>query len=60
MAHLSRKIGNLGAHVGDVELTPHEVAIMLEFIDTLLAYLYTLPAQIKDITAQLENEPDRW
>ncbi len=54
MAHVGRKIGNMGAHFDQVEVTEYELSIMLDFLETILEYLYVLPAKVGIVKAMLK------
>lgn len=58
IAHLGRQIGNLGAHFGKGEATDEDVAIMIDFLDTLLEYLYVIPAKVASVKSRLNGEED--
>src|SRR5207248_3564621 len=55
MAHLSRKIGNLGAHFAKEEVTEEHIAAMLDFLETILEYLYVAPAKVARVKARLDD-----
>lgn len=53
LAHLGRQIGNLGAHFDKQEVTEEDVSAMLDFLETILEYLYVLPAKVATVKARL-------
>jgi Domain of unknown function (DUF4145) len=57
LAHSGREIGNLGAHFdeNEEEVTYRDVSIMLEFLETILEYLYVLPAKVAKVKARLDR-----
>ena len=55
MAHLGRKIGNLGAHVTDDEVTDDDVATLLDFVEAILEYLYIAPQKIAVLKSRLDK-----
>ncbi len=55
IAHLGRQIGNLGAHFVKVEVTEEDIAIMLDFLETILEYLYVIPAKVATVKAKLNR-----
>jgi hypothetical protein len=57
VAHLGRKIGNLGAHFDEEEVTYQDVSVMLDFLETILEYLYVLPAKVAKVKARLSMTP---
>lgn len=58
VAHLGRKIGNLGAHFEKGEaVTDEDVEIMLDFLETILEYLYALPDRVNYVKARLNKTP---
>ena len=57
MAHLARKIGNMGAHFADSTVTGEDVDAMLDFVETILEYLYVLPAKVKAMRKRLDELP---
>ncbi len=57
VAHLGRQIGNLGAHFDKEEVTEQDVSAMLEFLETILEYLYVLPAKVATVRARLTRNP---
>ncbi len=58
MATVLRQLGNVAAHADDTENEfPSElVPDLIEFTDTILNYLYILPARIQDIQNKMNNE----
>jgi hypothetical protein len=61
VAHLGRRIGNLGAHFDKGDATEEDVAIMLDFLETILQYLYVVPAKVAAVKARLNKTPEeRW
>lgn len=56
---LIRKLGNSGAHGDDIKLSQSDVLELLDFIETILYYIYELPAKIarmnKKYDLKLEN-----
>lgn len=57
LAHLGRKIGNLGAHVEGDYVTDEDVATLLDFVETILEYLYIIPQKIATVKARLDKTP---
>ena len=57
MAHLSRKIGNFGAHVLEYEITKSDLTIMIDFVEAILEYLYVAPAKIRAVQTRLDKTP---
>lgn len=57
LVHLGRRIGNLGAHFDKEEVTEQDVSAMLEFLETILEYLYVLPAKVATVRARLTRNP---
>ena len=55
IAHLGRKIGNVGAHFNKQEVTDMEISVMLEFLEIILQYLYNMPARVIQIKERLER-----
>ena len=53
VAHIGRHIGNLGAHFEKGEATDEDVAVMLDFLETILEYLYVIPAKVAVVKARL-------
>jgi hypothetical protein len=53
LANMGRQIGNLGAHFDKEEVTEADVAAMLDFLETILEYLYVLPAKVDTVRARL-------
>ena len=62
VAHLGRQIGNLGAHFEKGEATNEDVAVMLEFLETILEYLYVIPDRVAFVKARLSGQttPEPW
>lgn len=54
LAHYLREIGNVGAHVGDIEILESDVEAATDFIEAILEYLYIAPAKLKRVTDELE------
>ncbi len=57
LAHLGRKIGNLGAHFNKEEVTEEDISVMLDFLETILEYLYVLPAKVAEVKERLNMTP---
>jgi hypothetical protein len=55
VAHLGRQIGNLGAHFDKEEVTEADVTAMLDFLETILEYLYVLPPKVAAVKARLNR-----
>jgi len=55
LAHLGRQIGNLGAHFDKQEVTEEDISAMLDFLETILEYLYVLPAKVATVKARLSR-----
>jgi hypothetical protein len=58
VAHLGRQIGNLGAHFGKGEASDEDVAVMLDFLETILEYLYVIPDKVAAVKSHLTGEDD--
>ena len=54
-AHLGRQIGNLGAHFDKEEVTEEDVTAMLDFLETILEYLYVLPPKVAAVKSRLNR-----
>ena len=57
VAHLGRQIGNLGAHFDKEEVTEADVTAMIDFLETILEYLYVLPAKVATVKARFTKTP---
>lgn len=57
MAHLGRKIGNVAAHFAEEKVTEEDVTAMLDFVETILEYLYVAPAKVAAVRTRLTNAP---
>ena len=57
MAHLGRHIGNVGAHADAGEVTEEDVAVLLNFIEVTLIYLYTTPTKVLAFKEKLKKTP---
>ena len=55
MATVLRKLGNLGAHVGEDEIREEDAPVLGEFADAILEYLYRAPAKVASVKAELEK-----
>ncbi len=55
VAHLGRKIGNLGAHFNEQNVTEIEISAMLVFLEIILQYLYVFPARVTEVKEWLES-----
>jgi hypothetical protein len=58
MATVLRRFGNLGAHVGEDELTDEDAPVLGEFADAILEYLYRAPAKVAAVQAALEKRTE--
>lgn len=56
MASILRELGNVAAHADDIEIPDELVPDLIEFTDTILTYLYVLPAKIQDIQSKMNNQ----
>jgi hypothetical protein len=59
MATILRRYGNLGAHHSDDEPTPEDVAIVGEFAEAIIEYLYRAPAKVTAVRAALDARQKR-
>lgn len=57
VAHLGRQIGNLGAHFDKGDATEEDVTVMLDFLETILEYLYVIPVKVTTVKARLSSTP---
>jgi Domain of unknown function (DUF4145) len=48
-----RKLGNLGAHVTDVEVQESDVPLISALAEAMLEYLYRAPAKVAAVQAEL-------
>lgn len=55
IAHIGRRIGNLGAHFDIGEATNEDVAVMIDFLETILEYLYVIPAKVASVKARIDK-----
>lgn len=55
MAEVLRDLGNLGAHVGEEEITEEDAAVLGNFADALVEYLYRAPAKVAVVRAALDD-----
>lgn len=46
MADHLRKLGNIGAHAGEDQISPGDIPFMIEFAQAIIEYLYIAPAKI--------------
>lgn len=44
---LTRKLGNLGAHSENIEISPTELKIVIELVEYIIQYIYVLPKEIE-------------
>ena len=58
MAHLARKIGNLGAHFADETVTAEDVEVVPGFVEAILEYLYVIPAKVETVRNRLSKLPN--
>lgn len=47
MIHIARRIGNLGAHDSETEVTPEDVEVSDKFFRAVIEYIYVAPALVK-------------
>lgn len=55
MGHLSRMIGNLGAHDAETDVQPQDADIADEFFRAIIEYIYIAPARVQRVRALLER-----
>jgi hypothetical protein len=53
IAHLGRQLGNLGAHFGKEQANDADIGIMLDFLETILEYLYVIPVKVASVKSRL-------
>lgn len=53
MASILRDVGNAAAHADDIHFNDNMVDSLLEFTETILDYIYTLPKKLKRLQNQL-------
>jgi len=58
MAHLARKIGNLGAHFADETVTAEDVEVVPGFVEAILEYIYVIPAKVETVRNRLSKLPN--
>ncbi len=59
VAHLGRQIGNLGAHFDEEDVTEIDIEIMLEFLESILEYLYVIPEKVDVVKARLNKSGNK-
>lgn len=55
MATQLRELGNLGAHVADVEVESTDVPVIEDFAEAILEYLYRSPAKVEMVRKALDE-----
>lgn len=59
VSYILRKEGNSAAHADAVEFDHDTVNLMIEFTQTILDYVYTLPEKIKQAQQRIKrHEPE--
>ena len=57
-----RKLGNSGAHGDDIDISQSDILELIDFIETILYYIYELPVKIARMnnkySLKLENKTD--
>lgn len=60
---LIRKLGNSGAHGDDIDMSQSDVLELIDFIETILYYIYELPVKIANVNdkynLKLENKTEK-
>lgn len=51
---LIRKLGNSGAHGEDIDLSQSDVLELIDFIETILYYIYELPVKISNVNKKYD------
>ncbi|MEH7526729.1 DUF4145 domain-containing protein [Bacillus sp. JJ1503] len=60
LSYILRKEGNSAAHADDIEFDQDTVNLMVEFTQTIIDYVYTLPEKIKKAQERIKNhEPEK-
>lgn len=60
LSYILRKEGNSAAHADDREFDQETVSLMIEFTQTILDYVYTLPEKIKKAQERIKkHEPEQ-
>ena len=58
-----RKLGNSGAHGDDIDMSQSDVLELIDFIETILYYIYELPVKIANVNdkynLKLENKTEK-
>ncbi|OXM86263.1 DUF4145 domain-containing protein [Paenibacillus rigui] len=55
ISYILRKEGNSAAHADDVEFSKETVALLIEFTEVILDYVYSLPAKIEKAQIRINN-----
>jgi hypothetical protein len=51
MGHITRMLGNAGAHDTETDVTPEDMPIIDEFFRAIVEYLYIAPARVAKVQA---------
>jgi len=55
ITNLLRRVGNMGAHAGDADLTIWDAELIDDFFRSVLEYLYVAPAKIRRMERRLKS-----
>ena len=58
MAGVLKEQGNMAAHGDSKSFHPEFVSLMIEFTETILKYVYVLPAKLNEIQVQIDEPAD--
>jgi hypothetical protein len=60
MGHGLRRLRNLGAHFDPEQAPkPHDVPVMLDFVEAILEIVYDAPAKIAALESRFSKQPER-
>lgn len=53
-SNIARRFGNSAAHADDLEVSAHELTMIIEFIEALIEYIYVIPQKLKRFNLSAE------
>lgn len=52
-SNITRKLGNMGAHVSDVDISTNELSSTIKLVEYIIKYIYILPNEIETLEKKI-------
>ncbi len=54
----ARRFGNSAAHADDIEISPYQLDMIIEFMESVIEYIYVLPHKMSRLKKSIELDKD--